>query len=351
MAEPRFPWESDKQTGPYGPSWASPYAGPPAGGGKTGGLGSATPSLPSSAGPGAFFNKVDRAVEKATPSWGTSPLPGTTPQPADPDKWNYQGQTEVEDVWPEVRERLSGPSALQEWQTENAGRFLKPLAGEQMAMDRLRRIQNMGPGVSSNLDPYYNRARDRARQDIDASMAARGAFGSTAATGTISDAMAGLSAQQAAEEADFSLRAAAEQRGWEELKQRGGLGLGDLEARRLGMGVETAMGASSDELQRTLGLQRGAEGTWGARRERGQDLLDELFKSGAFAAGMAGNVYADILGTDQVTTETILQYGTGIAADTAAEAQRAREQGKAGRADALDTIAAVQDIASGGGKD
>lgn len=79
-------------------------------------------------------------------------------------------------------------------------------------------MQNM-PTVSSDpgYGAYFQHAKDRSAESINQTMAARGAYGSSAANDQISRAYSDLDAQQAEKEADYNLRRLGEQRAWNEL--------------------------------------------------------------------------------------------------------------------------------------
>jgi hypothetical protein len=61
---------------------------------------------------------------------------------------------------------------------------------------------------SDNLDAYYDRQRQKAQQDIDKMMAARGLFGSSASSDASREMMLDLAGQQVKAESDYSLAAA-----------------------------------------------------------------------------------------------------------------------------------------------
>lgn len=101
--------------------------------------------------------------------------------------WNlYQGQFDPMQYWNQVQGRLPGGVATDGAANSAYGAF-----------------QNQSqPG----LDPYYARAKERSQQSIDQAMAARGAYGSSAATQAIGNAFADLDAEQANREAQYALQ-------------------------------------------------------------------------------------------------------------------------------------------------
>lgn len=104
------------------------------------------------------------------------------------------------------------------------------------------------------LAPYYDDAKRRALESVNANAAARGAYGSSAALDQGTEAVAALEGQRAQQEADYALRQAAEGRAWEGL---GGDLAGALSADRrgwTGMGLEGSAGAQNAEMSRLLNM-------------------------------------------------------------------------------------------------
>lgn len=64
---------------------------------------------------------------------------------------------------------------------------------------------------------FFQHAKDRTAESINQTLAARGAYGSSAANDQISRAYSDLDAQQAEKEADYNLRRLGEQRAWQGL--------------------------------------------------------------------------------------------------------------------------------------
>jgi hypothetical protein len=71
---------------------------------------------------------------------------------------------------------------------------------------------NLGP--DAGLGSYYENAKRRALENINANAAARGSYGSSAAMDMGNEAITNLEAERANREADYALQRAAEQRGW-----------------------------------------------------------------------------------------------------------------------------------------
>jgi hypothetical protein len=138
------------------------------------------------------------------------------------------------------------------------------------------------PTIASDpgLGAYFENAKNRAAESVNQTMAARGAYGSSAANDQISRAYTDLEGQRALKEADYNLARLGEQRGW--------LGLGGQLA---GQSDSRSDAASADEQRWTqllsqlgmdasrLGLQRtnagadAASNAQGAERARGRDYF------------------------------------------------------------------------------
>lgn len=93
------------------------------------------------------------------------------------------------------------------------------------------------------LQPYYDRARQKAAEDINRQMAARGMWGSSAAGGMIGEAMTDLGAEQATREAEYYLNMLAERRGWQ-----------DTGGQLAGSADSSSRGQAANELAWTQGL-------------------------------------------------------------------------------------------------
>lgn len=220
---------------------------------------------------------------------------------------------------------------------------------------------NRDPG----LDPYYDNAKRRAEESIRQTMAAKGAYGSSAANDMAQEAFTNLEAEKANREADYHLARLAEQRGWEGLggqlagqasgQQLGwttGLGNLGLGAETLGMNkdvntIASALGVDATELSRVLGglgisnqidtgdLNRIIAGAGAAGQADTMDLskiiggqesastaqndkmtrimnaFSQIFGPMSTAMGTAGNAYNDIFSSDTALMDAI--FGAGLA--------------------------------------
>lgn len=220
------------------------------------------------------------------------------------------------------------PGALEAYQKQTAGYFQQPTLSEMFAKDQLAR--GAGPGVSNradqafqtfsgstpaNMDPYYENERRKATEAINKTMAARGAYGSSAANDMIGEAYTNLAADAAKANAQYGL-------------QRAGL-LGSLAQgadqsslagstdRRNWMGAlgSLAGGADAAGLSRVIGGANVASAAQGAQRTRGQDAFNNQLQMGDRMSGIMGEGYNGLFGMDADLFKTAIGLNTGTASE------------------------------------
>lgn len=198
-----------------------------------------------------------------------------------------------------------------QWWNKNQGEFGQPGAAENYQ----QKFQDKSEGLSANLDPYYDRAKERAFADIDKSFGARGMFGSSAATGQIGQTAADLEAQKARDEANYGLSRAAEQRAWQGLggNLAGQAQQGEL-ARLMGAGG-LAQGFDANALNRVNSGMNAAMGAQDARRQRVQDMFGNVSAPGMALFGMQGQYLPQMIQNDQALMDASMLFGTGMAQD------------------------------------
>lgn len=198
-----------------------------------------------------------------------------------------------------------------QWWNQNQGQFGQQGAAEQYQ----KQFQDKSQGLSANLDPYYDRAKERAVSDIDKSFGARGMFGSSAATGQIGQTVADLEATKARDEANYGLSRAAEQRAWAGL---GGNLAGQAQqselARLMGAGG-LAQGFDANALARVNSGMNAALGAQDARRTRVQDMYSNVSQPSMALFGMQGQYLPAAMQNDQALMDASLMFGTGLAQD------------------------------------
>lgn len=155
------------------------------------------------------------------------------------------------------------------------------------------------------LGAYFENAKNRAAESVNQTMAARGAYGSSAANDQISRAYTDLEGQRALKEADYNLARLGEQRSW--------LGLGGQLA---GQSDSRSDAASADQQRwaallsqlgldaSRLGLQRtnagadAAANAQGSERTRGQDYFNNELAMGDRMSGLYQSTMGPALDND-----------------------------------------------------
>lgn len=260
--------------------------------------------------------------------------------------------TQTQAWWDQNQQRLGGPTATQDY-FGRVGQGPAP-QGATNVQDYFGQFQNRGRLLPSNLDPYFERARERTANDINSAFAARGMYNSSTATGALGDAMVGLSAEQAQQEANYDLARAAEDRAWTGL---GGQLAGGADANALGQaGLNLqhllglgglAQGADRAEIAQFLaGLQASgaidqntlnalnsyfgaAAGAQGARRGRVQDFFGNVYAPAAATAGIMGDSFESGFTADQQAFFEELALKLGIPVEALMQDYRNQEKRKA----------------------
>lgn len=224
---------------------------------------------------------------------------------------------------------MTQPGALEKYQSDHAADFNAPtLSGmfAKGAMDQYGKPQqvtdnaqtafnSMQSSVPANMDPYYDNQRRIANENINKSMAARGAYGSSAANDQISEADTNLAADQAQKEAAYglnrssllgslgsaadasSLNASGNQRSWEGV-------LGGL-----------ATGADSASLSKLIGGANVAGSAQGAQTTRGQNAFGNNLAIGDRMSGIMGAGYGNLFGADEGLAKDVIGLDTGTATE------------------------------------
>ncbi len=197
----------------------------------------------------------------------------------------------------------SGPGAGESYFASNAPAWQSPSYGEvnaqgivgqysdpnnraqttQNTQDWFSQYKGQMPSISSEpgFGAYFDNAKSRAEESINQAMAARGAYGSSAANDQTARAFTDLEGQRALKEADYNLQRLAEQRGWQSL---GGQLAGSADSNSLASaGLEKdwasllgqlGLDASQLGLGRTNAGMDAAIAAQGAQRQRGQDYFN-----------------------------------------------------------------------------
>lgn len=145
------------------------------------------------------------------------------------------------------------------------------------------------PNIASDpgLDPYYNNAEKRSTEAINQAVAARGAYGSSAANDQISRGITDLEADKAQHEAQYNLQRLGEQRAWQGL---GGQLAGQSDQSSNAQSQDQqhwadllsklGIDASQLGLSRTNAGMDAAGNAQGEQRARGNDYFSQQLQSG-----------------------------------------------------------------------
>lgn len=240
----------------------------------------------------------------------------------------FFGPTGMSSFVPQAQDQLSGPSASEQYWNAISGGLQGPTASQ----GYFSQFQQNRPDISldAGLDPYYDRARTRTQEAIDNAFAARGGFGSSAATNTISDAMVGLGAEQANREADYYLRALDTARAYDalggtlaqgaDLTKQGLLGLGTGAAGaatsgklgRVGALGNIISGADAGELAKRTTGHNVAQGAQGARENRIGSAFNAVSGRDAMAASAAQDAFMNLIAGDERLLDAYLSMVMGI---------------------------------------
>ena len=166
--------------------------------------------------------------------------------------------------------------------------------------------QNM-PSVSAEpgFGAYFDNAKNRAAESINQSMAARGAYGSSAANDQTARAFTDLEGQRALKEADYNLARLGEQRAWQGL---GGQLAGQADTNSLNVSrneqdwanllSKLGLDASQMGLQRTNAGMDAAQAAQSAQAQRGNDYFNQQLATGDRLADLYSKVMLPALDND-----------------------------------------------------
>lgn len=316
-----------------------------------------------------FFNGTN------TQAWYDMVAPGLQAPGAGTNFYNenqgfYQTPGFGETVNQEVSNSLQGPSQTAGYWDENGQFVATPGMGENYAGQALGKYANGTPDVSNltfeayqdflksrpdikddaGLEGYYDYAKQRGSESLNRELAARGVYGSGRGLDKLGDMFGGLEAEMANRQADYYLRAMAEDRAWAGLGLQGSVnadlsslrqsenerawmsGLGDLAFQGQGAGMQRwlaglqgAGAADSADLARA-GMRAGtATNAQNMGMDRMNALGDLAFRSGDedLRRTMAG---ADMAGLADNTNLNFLNSGFNAAGATQnAERQRGQD--------------------------
>lgn len=248
----------------------------------------------------------------------------------------------------------SGPGTGESYYGQNAGVWQSPSFGEVNNQglvgqysdpnNRSATTDNSGnwfnqyqgamPNISSEpgFGAYFDNAKNRAAESINQAMAARGAYGSSAANDQTARAFTDLEGQRALKEADYNLQRLGEQRGWQSL---GGQLAGQADTNSLNNAnnerqwtqllSQLGLDASQLGLSRTNAGMDAALAAQGAQRTRGQDYFNNQMSMGDRMADLYKSTVLPGLDNDAAMMEQASSGGIA-AGNQAANNERTNTQ-------------------------
>lgn len=233
---------------------------------------------------------------------------------------------------------MSGPGAGESYYANNSGAWQSPSFGEvnnqglvgqysdpnsrpattQNSNSWFQQYQGAVPNISTEpgFGAYFDNAKNRAAESINQAMAARGAYGSSAANDQTARAFTDLEGQRALKEADYNLQRLGEQRAWQGL---GGQLAGQADTNSLNqnqnerqwaqMLSQLGLDASSLGLQRTNAGMDAALGAQNAQRARGNDYFNQQMAMGDRMADLYKTVMLPALDNDAAMMENASSGG------------------------------------------
>jgi hypothetical protein len=282
---------------------------------------------------GGSFQRPNFGTAQMPVSLGPTDAQGIVHAAGEQARWGQYGPEGLNMMTPGYGEQFfrqtvdqyGQPLAGEAWWQQNQDKFGQPGMGAQYISGAL------GQGAqlpSADMGAYYENAKRRAAEGINAEMAARGAWGSSAATDRVSEAFTDLEAQRAMDEAQYGLKRSELGRGW--TQTLGQLGLGADEQKLYGLlgAGKLSQSAGSDALERLIAGQRAATGAQQSMEGRGQSYLDNQFREANTLGGIAGQGYDDIITGDQALLEAELAARMGMSSDQLAAAYRQQAEGR-----------------------
>jgi hypothetical protein len=193
------------------------------------------------------------------------------------------------------------------------------------------------PNLEANMGPYYENAKRRALESVNANAAARGGYGSSAAMDMGNEAITNLEAQRAKDEAEYGLQRANVMQGWgsaaagaanaADQARLAGLGesrlwttgmgnlalAGDQERRARELG---AIGAAGTIDEQNMAAQLAQYGLLGAAdtaaQQRGMNAYNMAMGLGTAANQTMGDAYQQELAYDQQLQNAYMAMALGM---------------------------------------
>ena len=232
---------------------------------------------------------------------------------------------------------LAMPGAREKLDVRNKGEYEDPRFGEKFAITAARRgMDQMGPDNTANqyfqqyqnqigqdpgLGAYYDRAKARTAATMNQQLASRGAYGNSVGIGLVGEAVAGLDAQRAKEEADYMLAQ----------QDLGGLLAGQAGKSMMdwtGQLSDISLGGDRAAMERLSTGLVGATAADAGLLDRDRATWDKVFGATGMATGIIGSIQGNELMSDQQLFDTIMAMDLGYSAEELNQmlAQRVRAQ-------------------------
>lgn len=187
--------------------------------------------------------------------------------------------------------------------------------------DWFSQYQSNMPSISAEpgFGAYYDNAKNRAAESINQAMAARGAYGSSAANDQTARAFTDLEADRARNEANYNLQRLGEQRGWQSLggqlagqADQNSLALNQNEQQWANLLSQLGLNASQLGLQRTNAGMDAASNAQNLQRNRGNDYFSQQLQmndrlSGILAQGLYPALDNDAAFLDKIAAGGVAQ--------------------------------------------
>lgn len=257
----------------------------------------------------------------------------------------------------------SGPGTGESYYANNQGAWQSPSFGEvnnqglvgqysdpnarpettSYSQNWMQQYQTPSISAEPGFGAYFENAKNRAAESINQAMAARGAYGSSAANDQTARAFTDLEGQRALKEADYNLQRLAEQRAWEGLggqlagqADNNSLAQNQNERQWAQMLSQLGIDASQLGLQRTNAGMDAAGAAQGMQRQRGQDYFNNQMAMGDRLADLYKSTILPALDNDAAMMENASSGGVAEGNQAAANE----------RTNANDTLGYVNTAAS-----
>lgn len=260
---------------------------------------------------GAYGNLMDRmngagslaqaAVRDAAPASQSRDArratSGLQPTIRQPDNFDLSKKGYGEQFFENTQGAYTDPSSYNKWYDKNASKYDQETAAQQH-WQGVQGAYNQR-NLSQNLNPYYDRAFDRGAARVNQQMAARGMYGSSAATNQIGQLAADLGAEQANREGQYGLQLDAANRDWmSTMGQAAGMRDNNM-LDWLNAGGTAAFNETNQDMSRLNAGQAAATAAQQGREGRIGGIYDRQLGLANATAGVTGAIGEQAIADDQ----------------------------------------------------